>query len=1835
MKSTILRAFGRASQAAPWDNEESIREELFSIERLEQHAESLAAAQPVTAGPASGRSLAVRLKENESILLDAYRAIARAVGEGGAITPAAEWLLDNYHLVEEQIREIRDDLPPGYYRQLPKLADGPFAGYPRVFGVAWAFVAHTDSRFDPEMLRRFVRAYQRVQPLTIGELWAVAITLRVVLVENLRRGARRIVAGRAARQEADALADRLLGVNAPPAESIAPSLQHYEEAPLPAAFAVQLVQRLRDQDPKVTPALLWLEERLAAQGTTADAIVHDEHQRQGATNVTVRNVITSMRLISDVDWSGLVEDVSLIDDTLRPGSDFAQMDFPTRNLYRSAIEALARGSRLSELEIAREALAAANDPALQKPEEGDDPDRRKRDPGYHLIAGGRRAFEATIGFRAPLRTWPGRFSATIGIRGYIGGVMAVAAIILAMPLAVLAGAGIGAWWLGVLAALGLIPSIDAAMALVNRAVTRGFGAMILPGLELRDGVPSHLRTVVAVPILLTTRAALEEQLEGLEIHHLASPEGELHFALLSDWTDAVTETVQGDDALLDAAVTGIARLNRRYGPAAGGDRFLLFHRRRVWNEGQRRWIGWERKRGKLHELNRLLRGATDTTFVRVGERLSAPPAGVRYVITLDADTRMPRETARRLVGKMAHALNRPRFDPVTRRVVDGYGVLQPRVTPSLPVGREGSLFQRISSSMSGIDPYSAAVSDVYQDLFGEGSYTGKGIYDVDAFEAALDARVPENALLSHDLFEGTFARAGLASDIEVVEEFPSRYDVAAGRQHRWARGDWQLAPWILGRGEASADDRSAGALPLIGRWKMLDNLRRSLSAPASLVALVAGWTLPLQAALVWTGFILSTIALSTLLPVLSAIVPRRARVTARSHLRALAADVRLALSQTALLAVFLAHQAWLMADAIGRTLFRLLVSRRHLLDWVTAAQSQVSPRLDLAGFYRQMNGGVAVGIVVAAVVWWVGRDAWPVAAPFIIAWIASPAIARWTSLSPLVAGRVPVSTADASALRLVARRTWRFFETFVTPTDHMLPPDNFQEDPKPVVAHRTSPTNLGVYLLSAVSARDFGWAGTIETVDRLEAALATMGGLARFRGHFYNWYDTRDLRPLDPQYVSSVDSGNLAGHLVALANACREWIGRTAAGPEVLAGIEDALQLTRESLAGLPDDRRTQTITRHQLGDALDALAAALRRAPMPPEDIGARLAEAAPHAATMADIARTLASERGDDAGAEMLFWAEATLASIESHRRDVAPDADAARSLERRLTALEATARTLAGAMEFGFLLDPERKLLSIGYRVADGMLDPSCYDLLASEARLASFVAIAKGDVPPRHWFRLGRAVTSAGRGAALISWSGSMFEYLMPSLVMRAPAGSLLEETSRLVVRRQVSYGATLDVPWGISESAYNVRDLEHTYQYSNFGVPGLGLKRGLGENAVVAPYATALAAMVDPGAAARNFARLAADRRAWPLRLLRGPGLHAHASAGGEGRCDRPRLHGAPSGHDRGRDRQRAPGRRDAGTVSCRADRAGDGAAAAGTHAARRRGGASQGGGSQDGGDGPRPGAASGATAPLPARRHAASAPALERPVRGHADGRRLRVQPLWRPRNHALARRRHPRRLGRLRLPARRAERRRVVRGLPAERRRAGPLRRHVHRGSRRVRPARRTDHHDARGPRLAGGQRRGSPRLGRECGQPGPGHRAHLVRRARAGAARRRHGAPGLLQALRADGIPPQAGRGPRDAAAPIARRARGLGGASRRRRRRSGGRAGDRNRPGPLPRPRTRVPGADRGDGWPAAVEYRRHGPRSRISRCDAACGCRRAGRRASRSGRSSPRPVARPWT
>src|SRR5688572_23573726 len=1236
--------------------EEPILAELFSSERLEQHGESLALAQRVTTTPRRGRPLLPRVLDNGRVLRESYRTTAQAIREERAITPASEWLVDNYHIVDEQLREIQDDLPSGYYRELPKLAEGHLQGYPRVYGLAWAFVAHTDSRFDPDMLRRFVRAYQRVQPLTIGELWAVAITLRVVLVENLRRLAESIVHEREARQEADTVADRLLGLGGSSIEPAPTVLRRFEGAPLTTAFAVQLVQRLRDQDPEIMPALRWLEEHLAAQGTTTDEIVRVEHQRQAAMNVTVRNVITSMRLISAFDWAEFFESVSLVDAILWTDPGFAAPDFATRDRYRRAIEELSRGSPHDEREVARRAVSQAKR-SRGTVQEVDPAADRRADPGYYLIANGRVAFEQELDFRMPIKTWLRRAYVTNATSRYLATIAIVSGLILTLFLFYSGAADVGVTSLLIVALLALVPASDLAVALVNREVTELLGPRVLSRLALRDGVPAHLRTLIVVPTFLIDQVQIAEQIERLEVHYLANSEGDLRFALVSDWTDAPHENMPGDDELLAAAVDGIAQLNRRHGLAPDeSQQFLLFHRWRCWNESERNWIGWERKRGKLHELNRLLRGATDTTFVPTGGRAPIAPSGVRYVITLDADTRLPRGAACRLVGTMAHPLNRPRFDPRVGRVVEGYALLQPRVTPTLPTDREGSLFQRISSSAGGVDPYASAVSDVYQDLFDEGSYIGKGIYDVDAFEAALNGRVPENALLSHDLFEGIFARAGLVTDIELFEEFPSHYEVAKLRQHRWARGDWQLLPWIIGHARDTSGDPVRGSIPLIGRWKMLDELLRALVEHRAFLTLVAGWTWPFASPLIWTVFVIGCIAIPPLLQVLIGAIPRRRGISKRSYARAVGTDLMLAVFHIGFTLALLADQAWLMTDAIVRTLSRVYVTRRRLLEWVTAAQAQFEFDRSLGSCYRRMRRTVALAAVAGIFVLFHAPEVWPIAAPFALLWALSPMVAHWTSLPPRAAASQPLAEDEVRTLQLTARRTWRFFEKFVSPEDHSLPPDNFQEEPTPVVAHRTSPTNLGLYLLSTVAAHDFGWIGTVDGIERLEATLGTMNSLERFRGHFYNWYDTQDLRALDPKYISSVDSGNLAGHLIALGQACQEIVERPLLGPHVLSGIADTILLLRQSTREIVDGRRTQTVTRKHLNEAIVALTVALSPVPKTPADWLMRLDELGSRAHTMADIARTLAAERGDRADGELLGWTEAVRAAIESHARDLA---------------------------------------------------------------------------------------------------------------------------------------------------------------------------------------------------------------------------------------------------------------------------------------------------------------------------------------------------------------------------------------------------------------------------------------------------------------------------------------------------------------------------------------------------------------------------------------------------
>ena len=1424
----MTKMFGRSawSQSSSFDQPELISSEIFGLERFRQHARSLAETQKLATSPKPVVSIILRLDDNAKTLLEAYRNVSAAVAEGKVLTPAAEWLIDNYSLVEEQVRQTRADLPSEFYRQLPKLAEGNLAGHPRIFGLVWAYVAHNDSQFDPVALADFVNEYQKIQPLTIGELWAVAISLRLILIENLRRISRRIMNSRDERDSADGLADALLN-NAEPNPNFRKILESFGEPQVSDAFAVQFIQRMRNQNEMSAEALAWLKMKLELLGRTMESTVSDEHHRQSAANVTARNIVTSMRLISDVNWESWFDSVSLVDKLLRTHPTYSAMDFSSRTLYRRALEELARGSHLDEQSLAQRVL-----------------DMKENEPGYYLLGLGRSNFEKSLGFRPTLLFWLQSTANRLGLPGYLGsiGIVTIIALTIAFVLA-LANSPIQIVIL--LLALLIIPASEFASAVINFAVTKVMRANVIPGLALREGVTADLRTLVVIPTLLTSLDDIEELIERLEVHFLSNAEGEVYFALLTDWTDSATESKPNDVELLRAVTDGIGALNNRHDT----NRFFLLHRHRKWNGQQNRWMGWERKRGKLHELNRLLRGATDTSFTTISTPL---PEAIRYVITLDADTKLPRNAARRLIGKMAHPLNQPVFDLAQKKVISGFAILQPRVTPSLPVGHYGSIFQRIYSTSRGMDPYAFAVSDVYQDLFNEGSFAGKGIYDVDAFETALAGKIPENSMLSHDLFEGIFARAALVTDVEVVEEFPERYDVAVSRQHRWTRGDWQLLPWMIGRMPTS--------VPALGMWKMIDNLRRSLNPIATILSLFAGWLfLPANAVAIWTLLVIALQFAHLLLPAISGVFMRKQMVTVSSRVKSSMDDFAQAAMMGICTLLFLAHQSAMMADAIVRTLYRLTMSHKNLLEWTTAAQSASNQKYGLIGSYRVMASSVLASVLAVSLIYYRGGSIYVISAPFALAWFFAPAIASWMSRNKVLENAFASSPEDRKNLRLVARRTWRYFETFVTAQDNMLPPDNFQETPKPIIAHRTSPTNIGLYLLSVASAHQFGWIGLGDVVSRIEATLATVGRLEKYQGHLYNWYDTTDLRTLEPKYVSTVDSGNLAGHLIALSNYCAYWTLQPADPKVSLSGIGDALDLLLESLAAIPNDRRALKPLRKQIEQKIAAFRITLNEAAELPEMISMRLVSFALQASNIVSAASDFVERINTPQSTEVLHWANAVRQTIENHFLDT-PLALAA--LKKRLETLTVEAHTLAIGMEFDFLLDPRRQLLSIGYRVTESARDESCYDLLASEARLASYFAIAKGDLRTRHWFRLGRPVTAVNGVAALLSWSGSMFEYLMPSLVMRAPSGGLLDQTAQRIVARQMSYAAAQGVPWGISESAFNARDAEFSYQYSNFGVPGLGLKRGLPDNLVIAPYATGLAAMVLPSAAARNYQRLA-------------------------------------------------------------------------------------------------------------------------------------------------------------------------------------------------------------------------------------------------------------------------------------------------------------------------------------------------------------------------------------
>jgi hypothetical protein len=1402
--------------------------------------------------------LSPRLNESAQLIAQVQGDLVAATAQHPRLPPAGVWLRENAHLLAEQIRVARRQLSRRYSRGLVHLAGGSGAGMPRVYHLVVEFIRHVDAQIDAERLGRFLTGYQTVAALRLGELWAMPLMLRLALIENVRR------------------------------------------------LALRIACRARHSEAPDTDA------------------------------VSMGNTINSLRLLGEVDWKEFVETHSATEQILRkdPAGVYSRMSFASRDHYRHVVELLSRRSSCDEEQVARAAVALARNASA-----GSDGDRfaseaQLRHLGYYLVDRGRLELEKSIGYRPAIRERAGRIVGRHPLGWYL-------AVVLAGAVTFMASASWLAWRLvgGQLASIAavlllLVPvAVQGAIAVVNWLATLLVPPRLVFRMDFTEGIPDDCRSIVVIPTLLTRRSAIAALLEQLETAYLANRDRNLRCALLTDFVDADQSTLATDEELLCLAREGVERLNALYCAGRPGA-FYLFHRPRKWNAREGVWMGYERKRGKLAALNRFLRnGAADDFSLIVGDVDQL--RSVRYVITLDTDTQLPRDAARELVGCLAHPLNRAVLDPDSRRVVKGYGILQPRVAATIPHARQ-STFSRVFSGEAGIDPYTSQTSDLYQDLFGEGSFIGKGIYDLEAFEGALAGRFPENRLLSHDLIEGCHARSGVASDVLLFEGCPSRLLAEMSRRHRWIRGDWQIAAWLL-RMVPGAAGPAPNSLSAISRWKIFDNLRRSVTPVFLFAFLGVGWGLLPTLTAYWILLAVMSVCAPPLLMSASGLLRKPEETPWSLHVKERLANCALVLVRECVSLCILPYTAHVHLDAIVRTFYRLRVSRHGLLQWTTAADAESRTKLSCRDHYEIMWAGpvAAVGLIAGLTI--VGPTALLAAGPILAAWLVGPLLA-WRISQPCVVRTPQLSDAHTRSLRRWARQTWHFFDVYTSRHDHGLPPDNIQETPEWTAAARTSPTNIGMGLLAELTACDLGYLSVGRFLARVQRTLGTLSRLERHRGHFYNWYDTRTLLPALPRYISTVDSGNLWGALIVLRVGLEEFGRRSVVNPRLQESLYDSLLAIDDACRGCAAEKLA----------ACDAQLAELYEVLAGPRPLGAgqacELLDRARHAARR--LCRSVPREnvvlrQWVRALSRQLAWHEADLVRLAFWNRagvprpgsaqckggqaqqqalqrlrdrldaldqqcvlaDVPRAADEVRAMIRDLVAMlagqrgaDASARaalirtlgeldrraelasmratavlqraaSLANScrrlseMEFGFLFHPQRKLLAIGYNVGQDRVDKSRYDLLASESRLTSYLAISHGQLPLEHWFRLGRQMAVIDGEPVLLSWSGSMFEYLMPMLLMPSYAGTLLDSACRAAVRRQIRYARRRGVPWGISESCCHERNGGNDYRYQAFGVPGLGLARGLAAEVVVAPYASALAALFSPGEACANLAAL--------------------------------------------------------------------------------------------------------------------------------------------------------------------------------------------------------------------------------------------------------------------------------------------------------------------------------------------------------------------------------------
>lgn len=1482
--------------------QEPFRAELYSSTQLERHGKLIAASHKLLQHKVPD-SLLKRLEENEHKLVEVRNVLVESIRRGKTITPAAEWLLDNFYLIEEQVILARKHLPKGYSEGLPSLSNGLSAGMPRVYDIVLEIIAHRDGYVDLRSLSSFIASYQSVTTLTLGELWAIPIMLRLAVIENLRRTCSKIALDMIDNDLAEYWADRMMAtVKESPADLILVIADMARSKPeLDSPFVAGFTRKLQGHGPALTLPLTWMEDQLTATGISSNDLIIQESQKQAAYQVSVRNSIGTLKFIGANNWAEFVETLSSVEQTLRKDKTgiYPLMDFATRDRYRHVVENIAKFSLLSETEVAEKALF------LALSTESNQDKTRYEHVGYYLIDKGLKKTELACGARFPLWIKIQRFFARMPLQIYIISILLVTVLFTGYM-----------WFLGLknenhgvklsilLLLLFLAGSAQFAISIVNWLSTILVKPKLLPRMDYSKSIPSECRTLVVIPTMLNSMKYIDELVEDLEIRYLANPEEHLHYGLLTDYTDASSETMPDDDALLTFAQNQIEALNQKYNPDKQ-DTFFLFHRPRKWNAKEGRWMGYERKRGKLAALNALIKGRDQKEFMSVTGAQEILRR-IKYVITLDSDTQLPREAAWKFIATMSHPLNRAVYNPKLRRVTEGYGIMQPRVASAIPKGPV-SLYLHMQGNAAGIDPYTRASSDVYQDLFGEGSFIGKGIYDVDIFEHALKGVFQENRILSHDLLEGCYVRSGLLSDVLLYEESPTEYAVDVKRHHRWIRGDWQIGAWMLPIITKENGRLSTNRLSFLSRWKIMDNLRRSLLPLSLLLLLLFGWTI-LHYAWFWTLTVTFILTLPVMVGAGWQLLHKPKDINLRAHLSEVTLSVRDILLRFVFGITVLPYEALLYTDAIIRTNWRMIVSKRKLLQWTPSAFASDKGHRNIFDVYVSMWFVPFIAIISSYLILWLNPAAFLIAAPILLLWLFAPAIA-WSISLPETEKDPGLTDAQYLFLHKTARKTWAYFESFVTASDNWLPPDNYQEEPVEVLAHRTSPTNIGLALLANLSAYDFGYISGKRMASRCKQTLDTMATLERYRGHFYNWYDTLALTPLPPRYVSAVDSGNLIGHLLTLKQGIISLPHKPVFSNEMFDGISICAGIVKDLLTkgqkDIPDkiisqlknkglstsllEIKTQFNILIKLAEELandkevqnEVAQSWIARLELQIKNAYADLLYVVPWLEILPIAPKFPDLKSIDEIPSynSIETFVELSIKQIEIYVA-YEQDPDDKNWLEQlRALLIESKVNTKEiflelstiaeqceefSTVDYDFIFDESTNLMRIGFNVEEQRKDDSFYDLLASEARLGIFAGIAQGKLPQESWFALGRLLTNAGSDPILLSWSGSMFEYLMPQLVMPAYENTLLYQTNKATVKRQIDYAAMRSVPWGISESGYNAFDTALNYQYRAFGVPGLGLKRGLEEDLVIAPYASMMALMVLPERACSNLQLLSKE-----------------------------------------------------------------------------------------------------------------------------------------------------------------------------------------------------------------------------------------------------------------------------------------------------------------------------------------------------------------------------------